>query len=250
MKFSAPVLAAVASMYTSVEGYSLWGPTTFFEPSFSTLAPMRKRQRALTRSFDDSFKQFDDTFRQLSPQYEIANNNEQLRISMDLPGVKIEDCDVSVEDGGKVLTIRGRRRARTDESSFTSKFSQSFSLDPMIDVDNMSANLMDGVLTVTAPKDMKRLEENIKSIPISPSAPPKFEAPQLSATSEEQEEVGVEAPAAVEEHDEAKVETSAAVEDGDEVVDLDSAEEVVAKDTSDDGDDHKAEKDADTDKEL
>jgi HSP20 family protein len=181
MKFSAPLLVAVAAMYPVVEGYTLWGPS-FFEPSFA-LSPIR-RQRALTRSFDDVFQQmagFDDSFKRVSPHYEISNNSEQLQIALDLPGVKLEDLDVSVEESGKILTIRGHRSDRTGDSSFSSKFTQSFSLDPVIDVEKISANLMDGVLTVTAPKDMKRLEANIKSIHISPTAPPKMETPQLSA---------------------------------------------------------------------
>ena len=207
MKFAAPVLAAVAAMYPTVEGYSLFGPS-LFEPAL-TFSPMVRRSRAMSRPryFDDTFRQFDDTFKQLSPRYEIVNNEQQLQIAMDVPGVKMEDVDVSLEDGGKLLTIRGSRRARTDDNAFTSKFSQSFSLDPVIDVDNLTAHLVDGVLTVSAPKDMKRLEQNIKSIPVLESAPPAIETPKLSASETEE-------PAA--EDDVATTE-----EKDDEVVDLD-----------------------------
>merc|ERR1712154_101929 len=48
----------------------------------------------------------------------------------------------------------------------TSKFSQSFSLDPAVDLENLSATLNDGVLIVSAPKDMTRIEENVRKIPI------------------------------------------------------------------------------------
>merc|ERR1711862_1060901 len=55
-------------------------------------------------------------------------------------------------------------------SQFTSKFSKTFSLDKTVDVDKMSAALKNGVLTVSAPKDLKKLEENIRRIPVVTSA--------------------------------------------------------------------------------
>jgi len=76
----------------------------------------------------------------------------------------MEDIDVSLEDG--YLTVSGQRLTSNDNSRFTSKFSQTFSLDAAMDVDQFSANLDNGVLVVTAPKDMKRIEENITKIPV------------------------------------------------------------------------------------
>jgi len=77
----------------------------------------------------------------------------------------IEDIDVSMEDG--YLTVSGHRRSSSNDSSrFTSKFSQTFSLDAAVDVEKFTASLSDGVLVVAAPKDMKRIEENITKIPV------------------------------------------------------------------------------------
>ena len=76
----------------------------------------------------------------------------------------MEDIDVSLEDGH--LTVSGQRLSSRDNYRFASKFSQTFSLDPAVDVDQFSANLDNGVLIVAAPKDMKRIEENIKKIPV------------------------------------------------------------------------------------
>ena len=210
MKFSTPIIAAIAATYPAVEGYSLFGPS-FFEPTL-TFSPMIRHQRAMTNRFLDS------SFKQLSPRYEIVNNEQQLQIAMDVPGVKMDDVDVSLEDGGKILTIRGSRRARTDESSFTSQFSQSFSLDPVIDVDNLTAHLVDGVLTVSAPKDMKRLEQNVKTIPILESAPPAFKLAAVAEEAAEETEVGESKTEEVEK------EAAEAGKD-DEVVDLDETKE-------------------------
>ncbi len=74
-----------------------------------------------------------------SPHYELIDNDEKFQLSIDVPGVKTEDIDVSLEDG--YITIRGQRTASDDISRFTSKFSQTFSLDPAVDVANFSCNL-------------------------------------------------------------------------------------------------------------
>mmetsp|Transcript_16564 Transcript_16564/g.18893 ORF Transcript_16564/g.18893 Transcript_16564/m.18893 type:complete len:107 (-) Transcript_16564:113-433(-) len=55
----------------------------------------------------------------------------------------------------------------SEMSRFTSNFSKSFSLDPTVDVDKFTASLKNGVLSVSAPKDLAKLEENVRRIPIT-----------------------------------------------------------------------------------
>jgi len=180
MKFSTPALIAATAMFpVAASGYSLFGPS-LFEPAL-TFTPMVRRPRSLFRTFDDAFQQ-------TSPRYEITNTPETLQIAMDVPGVKMEDVNVSLEDGGQYLTIRGSRQAKSESSSYSSEFSQSFSLDPVVDVTKIQANLMDGVLTITAPKDVKRLEQTVQSIPILASAPPELKQPKLEASETKKEE--------------------------------------------------------------
>ena len=40
-------------------------------------------------------------------------------------------------------------------------------MDPSLDTDNLTANLYNGVLTVSAPKNLKKVEEAIKSIAVT-----------------------------------------------------------------------------------
>ena len=99
-----------------------------------------------------------------SPRYELVDDETKFQLSVDVPGIKMEDIDISLDDG--YLTVRGQRVASDDHSKFMSKFSQTFLVDPAVDIDKFSATLDHGVLTVTAPKDMKKLEENVRKIPI------------------------------------------------------------------------------------
>merc|ERR1712232_1098695 len=78
---------------------------------------------------------------------------------------KEEDIDIKLEDG--MLTVEGHRTWASESSQFTSKFSKSFSLDKTVDVEKITAALKNGVLTVSAPKDLKKLEENIRRIPVT-----------------------------------------------------------------------------------
>merc|ERR1739849_70932 len=58
----------------------------------------------------------------------------------------------------------------SETSRYTSKFSKTFSLDKTVEVDKFTASLNNGVLVVSAPKDLAKLEENIRKIPITTSA--------------------------------------------------------------------------------
>lgn len=108
-----------------------------------------------------------------SPKYEITDTDDRIQIVMDVPGVDKDSLDIALHHHGEysnnpVISISGHRESKDEKSQFSYKFSQSFSLPANIDVDHFEADLTNGVLTVTAPKDLKRLEEaNVRKIPIT-----------------------------------------------------------------------------------
>merc|ERR1712232_287581 len=69
-----------------------------------------------------------------------------------------------------LLTVQGQRMAASGTSKFSSKFSKTFSLDQTVDVEKFTASLTNGVLTVSAPKDLAKLEENVRRIPVMSAA--------------------------------------------------------------------------------
>jgi len=101
-------------------------------------------------------------------RYELVDNNEKFELTVDVPGVKEEDIEIKLEDN--LLTVQGQRMAASETSKFSSKFSKTFSLDQTVDVDKFTASLKDGVLTVSAPKDLAKLEENVRRIPVMAAA--------------------------------------------------------------------------------
>merc|ERR1712137_1143357 len=117
---------------------------------------------------DRAFHQLDQHGDRTSPselntslRYDMTNNEEMFAISVDFPGVDPTNIDISVLDD--VLTLVGSRQ--TDTSSY--KFKKSFTLDPSVMVEKMTANLENGVLLVSAPKSVKKTEEEIKRIPVT-----------------------------------------------------------------------------------
>merc|ERR1711959_75358 len=88
--------------------------------------------------------------------------------TVDVPGVKEEDIEIKLEDN--LVTVQGQRMASSETSKFSSKFSKTFSLDQTVDVEKFTASLKNGVLTVTAPKDLAKLEENVRRIPVMGAA--------------------------------------------------------------------------------
>jgi HSP20 family molecular chaperone IbpA len=113
-------------------------------------------------------------------QYDITSTDEEIKIALDVPGITADNIDVSVDSDTRMLTISGKREVKDEEYSFSSKFTESFYLNPTIDIKNFTAKLQDGVLVIRAPKT--EVETSVRRIPIESAA---------STTSTKQEEVEV-----------------------------------------------------------
>lgn len=118
-----------------------------------------------------------------SPCYEITENDKQFQLSVDVPGVKTEDINIEMQEGGRVLSISGGRKIHKIEDDGTktsseSRFEKRFVLDQSVDIEKITANLQDGVLTVTAPKNLDF--KKVHKVPILQGAPKQLENPQDS----------------------------------------------------------------------
>jgi len=67
---------------------------------------------------------------------------------------------VDLENEGKVLHISGGRKIVKGDEIAETKFSKRFTIGDNVDIDKMTANLSDGVLTLTAP-----VKEEVKPEP-------------------------------------------------------------------------------------
>ena len=105
-----------------------------------------------------------------SPSVDIYENKEQIVLEAELPGMKQEDFDLSVENN--VITLRGERRfEKTDDSdnyhrverSYGS-FTRSFTLPQSVSAEGAKAEYNNGVLRVTLPKREEAKSRRIEVI--------------------------------------------------------------------------------------
>ena len=94
------------------------------------------------------------------PDADVMETENEIRVVAELPGLKAEDIDLSLENN--VLTIRGEKREERSEGDERNtwhlserrygRFSRSFVLPREVEQERIEARFEDGVLTVTIPK--------------------------------------------------------------------------------------------------
>ncbi len=132
----------------------------------------------------EPFQQLDTVFttpgslgRAFSPSFEVRETPDAYVFRADLPGVKQPDVEITLT--GNRLTIRGKREQEQSqegdrffafECSYGS-FSRTFTVPEGADLDNVQAEMKNGVLTVVVPKSgqakprrisLKSLTETVK----------------------------------------------------------------------------------------
>jgi HSP20 family protein len=114
----------------------------------------------MNRLFDDLFAQDGDSgfYAQpgmATPAMDVRRADGKLEITAELPGVREDDIDLSIEDG--VLILRGEKKTSRsdDESGYSERsygtFERRIALPGDIDEEKCSADFSDGVLTITLP---------------------------------------------------------------------------------------------------
>jgi HSP20 family protein len=140
-------------------GLGRWEPFREIEDVFQQLSPFRGRVSRDEREAGAGAWR---------PIANISETDQEYVVKAELPEVKKEDIDISVEDG--VLTLRGERKYDRKEGegndlrieSFYGTFSRSFSLPENVDAGKISAEGKDGILRIRIPKTEAR-----KSKPLS-----------------------------------------------------------------------------------
>jgi len=107
------------------------------------------------------------------PPCDIAEDKDNLRVTLELPGVRAEDVKLNLENN--LLTIRGEKRQTTDEKNERyhryersyGVFERSFTLPSTVDADRIKARVEHGVLTIEIPKAEKARP---REIPVAASA--------------------------------------------------------------------------------
>jgi|SRR3954470_90961 HSP20 family protein len=102
-----------------------------------------------------------------SPPVDLHETVDAYIVSAELPGIIREDLDIHFHDGRLTLSgVRRERGAGCEQYHRVERghgsFSRSFQLPVPVDPDRITADLHDGVLTVTCPKDPEGATRRIR----------------------------------------------------------------------------------------
>lgn len=134
-------------------------------------------------AFQDMEKWFEDAFRrpfsflshpmmrgaeEIVPTVDILENNGDIVVKAELPGVKKEDIDITLTDD--TITISGEKKKEEEvkkkdyyryESSYGS-FCRTFSLPSEVQSDKAKTKMKDGVLEIRIPKTEEAKKKEVK----------------------------------------------------------------------------------------
>jgi len=142
------------------------------------LIPYIRRSEApvATRLFEEFFNDFPfaEYFpvsrEQWNPAVDIMEKDGNLILRAELPGMTEKQIDLKIE--GNTLTLKGERKIENEDKknnyhrveSFYGSFMRSFRLPDTADMDKISADYKNGILTVTLPQ---KPEVKPREIPVS-----------------------------------------------------------------------------------
>src|SRR5215208_2274944 len=122
----------------------------------TTAAPIFGLRREIDRLFEDTFGRDGGTF---TPAVDIRENENEIRLEIELPGLKPENVEIMAENG--VLTIRGEKSSERKEGEDNryqvvertyGTFVRTFQLPQGVDEDQINAEFENGVLSLKIPK--------------------------------------------------------------------------------------------------
>jgi len=122
--------------------------------------PLAKLHREMDDLFQNFFGDWEGSLlrRTTWPALDIAEDENNITVNVEVPGCKAEDIDISVH--GNTLTISGEKKEQEEkkekgyyhmERSYGS-FRRDVTLSSDVDTTKIDAVCKDGVLTVTLPK--------------------------------------------------------------------------------------------------
>ena len=148
-------------------------PTSAVRTQHFELRRLKKKLEKLFSTLEEALEIEDsDSFNTFNPSVDLRENTNAVVISIELPGVKPEDINLSVT--AKDICIEGEKKHSANSSKVIShfccerqygKFSRRINLRWSININETRADLKEGTLTIYMPKLVDRRGKSIR-IPI------------------------------------------------------------------------------------
>jgi HSP20 family protein len=122
----------------------------------ATTSPIFGLRREIDRLFEDTFARDGSSW---VPAVDVQENDKEILLELELPGLKPENVEVTAENG--VLTVRGEKKSERKEGEENryhiverayGSFMRTFQLPQGIDEEQINAEFENGILTLHIPK--------------------------------------------------------------------------------------------------
>jgi len=121
--------------------------------------PVFGLRREIDRLFEDTFGR-GEGMSAWTPAVDVQETDQELRLDLEIPGMKPEDIEITAENG--VLMVRGEKRSERKEGDENSRyhlversygtFSRSFQLPSGLDESKIQADYDSGLLSIHIPR--------------------------------------------------------------------------------------------------
>lgn len=152
-----------------------WTRTRGSELQRATPDPFFNLQREINRVFDDTWRGLDLPAMRHGrdplgwPSVELQEDEKQLTVVAELPGMNEEDVEVLLEND--VLVLRGERRSECEDADrqfserYYGRFERHIELPVEVQADKIDAQYRNGLLTIAMPK-VENARSRARRIPI------------------------------------------------------------------------------------
>ncbi len=146
-------------------------PIIFREPGLDPVRELEQLQRRMDRLFQNAFGLERSPWRVgVYPLVNISEDRDQVLVRAELPGVKAEDLEITIQDNS--LILRGQRKIPTEEKQVnyhrrereSGFFRRIVALPARIQADKVEATCKDGILTIklAKPEEVKPRKIQVK----------------------------------------------------------------------------------------
>lgn len=147
------------------------------DPRF--LWPVSRLHQEMNRLFTDAFRGFDESREEgdwtFNPVVDVEQQDRQYEITVELPGVAMNDINVEMKEDMLVISGSKERKKTTGQGDqqrserVYGSFQRRFRLPEDALEDQINARFSDGVLTVSIPRDESRTRVESRRIEVQPA---------------------------------------------------------------------------------
>lgn len=133
----------------------------------SPFSMMRRMQKDMDRLFSQVLSSQTSLSGQagltvFSPSADLSETDKEIRLDVELPGIKLEDVNIEIRDNHLVLTAQSRSEAQSEAGRQFHRrerrigcFQEVLPLPPSVNEDKISARFDNGILHISLPKAEK-----------------------------------------------------------------------------------------------